>query len=286
MSAEPRVAEHFRLPVGEPVHLGSIDTRNTPVGPQDKSDGKKVLAQLGDPLDDLQKALWAQGKEGGSERVLVVLQGMDTSGKGGLVRHVGGLLEPQGMRLATFGAPTSEELAHDFLWRVRAALPGPGVIGFFDRSHYEDVVIARVEALAQPPELERRIGAINAFEAELVDEGFHLVKVFLHISPDEQLERLTSRLADPDKQWKYTPDDREARGRWGAYQRTYDDVLTRCASQGAPWHVVPGDRKWYARWVVAAMVHETLRAIDPQFPPPDYDVEAERVALSESDPLS
>lgn len=161
-----------------------------------------------------------------------------------------------------------------------------GVIGFFDRSHYEDVVIARVEALAEPPELERRIGAINAFEAELVEQGFHLVKVFLHISPAEQLERLTSRLDEPDKQWKYTPDDREARSRWGAYQRTYDDVLTRCASQDAPWHVVPGDRKWYARWVVAAMVGETLRAIDPQFPSPDYDVDAERAALSESDPLS
>lgn len=281
-----RALVQFRLTPGAPVHLASTDTHDTPIGPQDKDDGKAALAALGDPINELQQALWAQGRGGGERRVLVILQGMDTAGKGGLVRHVGGLLEPQGMRLSTFSAPTSEELAHDFLWRVRNALPEPGVIGFFDRSHYEDVVIARVEGLAKAPELERRIAAINAFERELVADGVSIVKVFLHISPDEQLERLTDRLDREDKQWKYTPADREARRRWGAYQSTYADVLARCASDDAPWHVVPGDRKWYARWVVATMLHETLTALDPQVPGPTYDVAAERELLRESDPLA
>ena len=275
----PLVRERFQLAVGAPVDLAGRDPRATPVGPRHKKAGRRALARLGAHLVDRQQALWAEGRSGGTRSVLVVLQGMDTAGKGGVVRAVGGLLEPQGVGLTSFGRPTPEELDHDVLWRVRRALPAPGVVGFFDRSHYEDVLVARVEQLAEPAELERRIGAINDFEAELVDSGTAVVKVFLHLSSREQLRRLTARLEDPDKHWKYTPEDRENRSRWDDYQRVHADVLRRCASPVAPWLVVPADRKWYARWVVGAVLAETLDELDPHYPPPTYDVAAERAAL-------
>jgi PPK2 family polyphosphate:nucleotide phosphotransferase len=273
------VRAHFRLPVGVPVDLDTHGCRATPVGPRHKKAGRRALAALGPHLVDRQQALWAEGRAGGSRRVLVVLQGMDTAGKGGVVRAVGGLLEPQGVALSSFGRPTAEELDHDVLWRVRRALPAPGVVGFFDRSHYEDVLVARVEQLAEPAELERRIHAINAFETELVDSGVAVVKVFLHLSSGAQLDRLTARLDDPDKHWKYTPEDRLNRSRWDDYQRVYADVLQRCATASAPWLLVPADRKWYARWAVGAVLSETLDELDPQFPPPTYDVVGERAAL-------
>lgn len=273
------VRQQLRLPVGEPVDLAAHGTRATPIGPKGKKDGRRALAALGPHLVDRQQALWAEGRSGGIRSVLVVLQGMDTSGKGGVVRAVGGLLEPQGVDLTSFGRPTPEELGHDVLWRVRRALPAPGVVGFFDRSHYEDVLVARVEQLAEPAELERRVHAINAFEAELVTSGTAVVKVFLHLSSREQLRRLTARLEDPDKHWKYTPEDRENRSRWDDYQQVYAGVLQRCASPAAPWLVVPADRKWYARWAVGAALAETLDELDPHFPPPTYDVAAERAAL-------
>ena len=275
----PLVRERFRLPVGVPVDLALHDPRATPVGPRSKKASRRALAKLKPHLVERQQALWAEGRAGGSRRVLVVLQGMDTSGKGGVVRAVGGLLEPQGVALTSFGRPTPEELGHDVLWRVRRALPAPGVVGFFDRSHYEDVLVARVERLADGAELERRIGAINDFEVELAAAGTAVVKVFLHLSSREQLRRLTARLDDPDKHWKYTPEDRENRSRWDDYQHVYADVLQRCASPAAPWLVVPADRKAYARWAVGAVLAETLDELNPHFPPPTYDVAAERAAL-------
>lgn len=281
------VASAFRVPVGQPVDLASHDPRAKPVGPQKKSVGRADLAALGVQLDGLQEALWAQSRgHGDSRRVLVVLQGMDTAGKGGVVRAVGGLLNPQGVQVTTFGKPTEEELQHDFLWRVRQALPPRGVVGFFDRSHYEDVLVARVDQLSDDAEIERRVQAIAEFEQQLHDDGVRLLKVYLHISADKQLERLLARLDNPDKHWKYSPADRTARATWGDYHRAYADVLQRCASDAAPWYLVPADRKWYRNWVVGSLLVQTLQQINPQLPQPTYDVVAERAALLAEDPLS
>lgn len=270
---------------GAVVDLASIDARSTPVGPQDKAAGVEALHELSDGLAHRQEALWAQARGGGQARVLVVLQGMDTSGKGGAVRALGRVVSPQGLHVAQFGRPTGEELAHDFLWRVRRRLPVPGTIGVFDRSHYEDVLVARVEALVDEAELQRRARAISELEAELVASGTSLVKVFLHLSPGEQHERLLARLDNPEKQWKYSPDDLAARSRWSEYQQVYAEVLAASGTTDGPWFVVPADRKWYRSWAVAALLDETLAMLDPQLPAPTYDVAEQRLLLVEQDPL-
>jgi PPK2 family polyphosphate:nucleotide phosphotransferase len=211
--------------------------------------------------------------------VLLVLQGMDTSGKGGVMRHAGGLFDPQGVHIKAFKAPTEEERAHDFLWRIERELPEAGMIGIFDRSHYEDVLIARVRGLADLDEIERRYDAINDFEERLVDGGTTVVKCMLHISPDEQQERLLERLDNPEKHWKYNPGDVEERALWHDYQRAYEIAVERCNTEAAPWHVVPSDRKWYRNWAVATMLHEALDSLDLDWPDADFDVAAERQRL-------
>jgi PPK2 family polyphosphate:nucleotide phosphotransferase len=207
---------------------------------------------------------------------------MDTSGKGGVIEHAAGVMNPQGLQIASFKTPTPEELEHDFLWRIRKELPAPGRIGVFDRSHYEDVLVVRVNGLIPEPQWRSRYAAIRDFEAELAASGVAIVKCFLHISPQEQQERLLARLDDPAKRWKYNPGDVDVRARWHDYRAAYTDALRDTDTEAAPWYVVPSDRKWYRNWAVTALLLETLTELAPQFPPPSYDVATERRRVQES----
>jgi PPK2 family polyphosphate:nucleotide phosphotransferase len=272
------ISDLLRLPPG-PVDLSRFDTNGQPGFDGEKEDGQEALPELGEELADLQTRLFAEGYTGGSRRVLLVLQGMDTSGKGGVLDHTVGMLSPSGLALKSFKKPTEEELAHDFLWRVDKALPAPGAIGIFDRSHYEDVLVAKVHELAAPEEIERRYGAINAFEKKLTDSGTTVIKCMLHISPDEQRKRLLARLDDPTKQWKFKPGDVDERTRWDDYQAAYATALERCSTANAPWYVVPSDRKWYRNWAIARLLLESLRALDLDWPEPSYDVAEQRARL-------
>ena len=274
------ISDLLRVPPG-PVDLTSYDTNGQPGFEGDKDDGKTALEELGDEIADLQERLFAQGTTGRRTSVLLVLQGMDTSGKGGVVRKAAGLVDPQGLKITSFKAPTAEELGHDFLWRVNRELPGTGKIGIFDRSHYEDVLVARVRGLVPMERIERRYDAINAFEERLVHEGTVVVKCMLHISSDTQEERLLERLDNPDKHWKFNPGDVDERALWPTYQRAYEIALERCNTEAAPWHVVPSDRKWYRNWAVAMILLETLRAMELQWPVADFDVAAQRQRLQE-----
>lgn len=271
------------LHVGEGFRLDEVDTRSTPGYDGDKKAGKKDLTALSDELNDLQERLFAAHHDDDTgPAVLLVLQAMDTAGKGGIVRHVVGAVDPQGVELAAFKKPSDEELAHDFLWRIRPRVPGPGMIGVFDRSHYEDVLIGKVRELADDAEIERRYEAINDFEAELVEAGVRIVKVMLNVSPDEQKERLAERLDRPDKYWKYNPGDVDERLLWPDYMKAYQTVFERTSTEAAPWFVVPADRKWYARLAVQRLLLDALHDIDPQWPAADFDVEVEKQRLAES----
>jgi PPK2 family polyphosphate:nucleotide phosphotransferase len=272
------LTELLRLPSG-PVDLSTYDTRDTPGFDGSKSEGKKALSDLGDHLSELQERLFAEGVNGGRRSVLLILQGMDTSGKGGVLRHAVGLVDPQGVRIKAFKAPTEEELRHDFLWRISKELPPGGLIGIFDRSHYEDVLIARVRSLVDTDRLERRYDAINAFEQRLVDEGTVVVKCMLHISHEKQQERLLERLDDPEKHWKFNPGDVDERALWPAYQAAYELALERCNSDAAPWHLVPADRKWYRNWAVGTMLLEALQGMGLSWPTADFDVAEQRRRL-------
>lgn len=264
-----------------PVDLAAIDTGATPKAPGDKETTEDAAAQMGEQLSALQERLFARGRVNAdsARRVLVILQGMDTAGKGGVVRHTFGLLDPQGVQLAAFKAPTKEELSHDFLWRIRRELPDAGMIGVFDRSHYEDVLVARVDELVEPEVWRRRYDRINRFEAELAASGTVIVKFFLHISPEVQQERLVARLDDPGKHWKFDPSDIAARAKWGDYQQAYTDVLERCNPDIAPWYVIPADHKWYRNWAVAQILLETLRSMNITWPAVDFDVDEQRHKL-------
>jgi len=277
------VADLLRVRSGT-VQLDNDDPRATPGFDGDKAEAKKALPVLGARLADLQERLFANGRLGDQRRVLLVLQGMDTSGKGGTVRHVVGSADPGGLLIKTFRAPSAEERSHDFLWRIRQALPGPGMIGVFDRSHYEDVLIARVKDLVERRVWARRYATINRFEERLVDSGCVLVKVMLHISPEEQRARLLARLDDPTKYWKYNPGDIAERALWPRYQEAYEAALEKCSTAAAPWYVVPADRKWYRNWAVTQLLVERLEAMDLQWPAPEYDVDVERARVLASDP--
>ncbi|WP_223162777.1 polyphosphate kinase 2 family protein [Nocardioides antri] len=278
------MAASLRVPAG-PVDLASITTDATPGFTGAKKDGEVVLLGMGDPLADLQERLFAEGRSGGSRNLLLVLQGMDTSGKGGTLRSTVGLMDPQGVRITSFKAPTEEERAHDFLWRIAKALPEAGYVGVFDRSHYEDVLIARVRSLAPPEEIERRYDAINAFEADLVEGGTTIVKCMLHISPAEQKERLLARLNHPNKHWKYNPGDIDERSQWPVYQEAYELAIERTNTGAAPWHVVPADRKWYRNLAIGSLLLAALEDMGPQWPKADFDVAEEKRRLTEEDPL-
>ena len=275
----------LRVPPGD-LDLSAIETDAAPGFDGSKSDGEAALEAMAPDLADLQERLFANGIAGEQRSILLVLQGMDTSGKGGTLRSTVGLMDPQGVRITSFKAPTREELAHDFLWRIRRRLPGPGQLGVFDRSHYEDVLIARVRELASVEEIEERYEQINAFEADLLASGTQVLKCMLHISPEKQKERLLERIDRPDKHWKFNPGDIDERERWSDYQRAYEVALERTSTEVAPWHVVPADRKWYRNLAIAWLLRDTLARMNPVWPATDVDLEESRRRLLTEDPLS
>jgi PPK2 family polyphosphate:nucleotide phosphotransferase len=230
----------------------------------DKEDGAARVARDVDALLGLQHRLWAESRRS----LLLVLQGMDASGKDGTIRRVFSGVNPQGCRVVSFKAPTAVEAAHDFLWRIHQVVPSHGEIGIFNRSHYEDVVAARVLGIIDDAKRKRRYDDIKTFERTLSDESTVVVKVFLHISADEQRKRLQARLEDPKKRWKFNPDDLDARAHWDDYHELYDDALTKTSTKLAPWYVVPADHKWVRDVVVARLLVSTLEQLDPQYPKP------------------
>ena len=286
------MAELRKLLAVQPgTRLADIDPRATPglpgrevVGKDPKAWARAEAATISAELAGYQEKLFAAAKEGEERRrVLLVLQAMDCGGKDGTVRAVTRGMNPAGLTAVGFGPPSEEERRHDFLWRIRRALPGAGYIGIFNRSHYEDVLVVRVHDLVAADEWSQRYDVINAFEAEQAADGLVFVKVMLHISKQEQRDRLLDRLDDPTKNWKYNPGDLDDRARWYDYQQAYQDAVTRCGTEAAPWYLVPADRKWYRNWAVAGLLRETLTELDPHYPEPGFDVAAERAKLLAAD---
>lgn len=259
----------LRIKPGARPSLADIDPEET----HGITKGPKLDAELArniERLDELQYVMYAERRHA----LLIVLQGMDASGKDGTIRHVITGFNPQGCRAIAFKAPTPDEQAHDFLWRVHAAVPGKGDVAIFNRSHYEDVVAARVRELVPAPVWKARYDAINAFEAALAADGVVIVKLFLHISKDEQKRRLERRLEDKTRQWKVSASDFEDRKHWKEYMRAYEDAITNCNSADAPWYVVPANHKWFRNLAVSRILVDTLEALDMHFPKPTVDLSA------------
>ncbi|MDQ1621705.1 MAG: hypothetical protein QOH19_123 [Actinomycetota bacterium] len=270
------------LKAGNGFSLSAVDPDSTPGYPGRKADGELLLQEQDDDLTQLQEELFAVSRFGGTRRVLLILQGMDTAGKGGIVKHVMGTMNPQGVKFKAFKAPTQEEKSYDFLWRIEKEVPAAGLIGVFDRSQYEDVLIHRVHRWASPDEIERRYAAINEFEARQTGIGTKIVKVMLHISRDEQKERLLARLDDPTKLWKYNHGDVEERAFWDDYMEAYQKAIEKTHTEVGPWYVVPANKKWYARIAVQQLLLDALGGLKLQWPVPDLDVDLERQLLERS----
>ncbi|AUZ89321.1 phosphate--nucleotide phosphotransferase [Arthrobacter agilis] len=270
------------LLAGPDFSLAGVDPRSTPGFEGGKKEGAASLSAGADTLSSLQAKLFAESRAGSEIAVLLVLQGMDASGKGGIVRHVVGLVDLQGVQHHAFAAPTEEERRHSFLWRIRHQLPGPGMLGVFDRSHYEDVLVHRVRGLSPATEIEKRYGAISRFEEDVVASGTRVLKVMLHISKDEQKDRLSKRLDRRDKYWKYNPGDIDDRGYWQQYQEAYQAAIERTSTPDTPWYVVPADRKWYARLAVQQLLTATLEDMQLSWPRASFDVEVEKQRLAAS----
>ncbi len=267
----PRIPESVRellraRPDGGAI-LPGVEPRSTP-GVEDRRDAERELENLADRLHELQERLWVEK----TRSLLVVLQAMDTGGKDGTVEHVFRTMNPQGLQVTAFRKPTEEELRHDFLWRIEKALPPPGELMIFVRSHYEDVLIVRVHDLVPEKVWSKRYETINEWERKVAEAGTTFVKFFLHISYEEQRERLLARLDEPDKRWKFNEGDIDERAFWADYQAAYEEVVRRCSTESAPWYVIPADRKWYRNWAVASVLAETLEEMDPRYPQPDLDI--------------
>lgn len=258
----------YRVKPGQQINLEDYDPDDRSEFNGDKKDAAVRVDELTTALDDLQERLYAES----SRAVLFVIQALDTGGKDSTIRSVFGNLNPQGCRVASFKAPTTLELAHDYLWRVHLAMPRRGEIGVFNRSHYEDVLVVRVHGLVPREVWEKRYDQINAFEKMLTEEGTTIVKFYLHISKREQKRRLEERLLDPTKHWKFNPGDLQERELWPEYRQAYEDMLTRTSTEWAPWYIVPADHKWYRNVVVAQVTYETLQALNPQYPQPSLDL--------------
>ena len=264
--ARADIAAPFRVAPGTPAELGQRD----PAGTAPFTDKKAAKAQVekdAAAINELQDRLYAEGRRA----LLVILQGMDTSGKDGTIRHVFNQTGPLGVSVTAFRRPSEEDLAHDFLRRAHLAAPRRGTIGIFNRSHYEDVLVARVRKLAPADVIEQRYQQINAFEKTLFENGTAILKFMLHISKEEQRERLQARLDDPAKRWKFDPADLDDRKVWNDFQTAYEIALTRCSTEWAPWHVIPADRKWARNAAVAAIVRAKLAEMDPKYPKPQWD---------------
>lgn len=282
-------SEGWRIPavealrVTEATRVADLNTNGTPGFDGDKALGARLLEQRGAVLSGLQEMLFAGARTTDEHRsVLLILQGMDTAGKGGVVRHVIGHVDPQGVDHASFGVPTPEEKRHHYLWRIRRELPRKGQLGVFDRSHYEDVLVVRVHDLVPRTEWETRYDEINAFEHDLVESGTTVVKVAMFVSLDEQKARLAERLDRPDKYWKYHPSDVTERGYWPKYQEAYQAILDRTSTEHAPWFVIPSDRKWFSRLAVTELLIDALERLDLSWPPADFDIESEKLRLARS----
>ena len=282
-TASVNVRKRLRLdPAAINVTVGEKGTDATP-GVKSKKRAAKDIAKLAPKLADLQERLYAEGKSGGTRRIVLLLQGTDTSGKDGVIKHVVGLVNPVGVRIRSFVKPTDEERKHDFLWRITNAVPPPGYIGVFNRSQYEDVLVVRVHNIVPPEEWEKRYDLINAWEAEQAAAGVTFIKVFLHISKEEQRQRLLARIADVRKHWKVNPGDLDERALWESYREAYAAALERCSTDVAPWYVVPADRKWYRNWAITHLLAETLQEMDPQWPVrPELDLAGMTKLLQES----
>lgn len=266
--------ERYRVRPGMAFRLADIDsddTKRTGAPTRDELD----IAREADLLEisDLQERLYA----GRARALLVVLLAIDTGGKDSTIKHIFSGVNPQGCRVSSFGVPTPEELAHDYFWRIHPHVPAKGIIGIFNRSYYEDVVVPRVHSDIDPATLERRYGHIRDFERLLVDTGTSVIKFHLRISKGEQSERLQDRLDDPTKHWKFDPSDLEERKRWDEYQLAYEGAVAATTADHAPWYVIPANRKWYRDALVARIVRDTLREMNPQFPPPVGDLDRYRV---------
>jgi len=284
-SADLPPSRAFRAPTGDgaaPVDVTTISTDARPIGPQSKEDAEEALADIGERLALQQEMLFAQGAAGDPRSVLLVLQGMDTAGKDGVINHVVGLVDPGGVSLVSFKKPTEEELAHDFLWRIEKQMPRPGRLGVFNRSQYEDVLVVRVHDLVPESVWSARYAQINDFEQRLVDGHTTVVKCFLHVSKSEQTDRLLARLDDPTKYWKYNPGDVDERKYWDAYQQAYSAAIAHCNTDAAPWYVIPSDDKWYRNWAVAALLLESLESLNLRYPDADFDVEEEKRRVRDS----
>jgi len=260
---DPSMHEKHLVKPGHKVALGGINPAES--GPyQRKRDVKEPLKACRKELIRLQELLYAEAKHS----VLIVLQATDTGGKDGTIRHVMGGVNPQGCQVTPFKAPTAEELAHDYLWRIHKAIPPKRMIGIFNRSHYEDVLVVRVHNLVPPAVWSQRYEQINQFEKHLAENGVTILKFFLHISREEQKRRLQERLDDPNKHWKFSVGDLKERGLWDEYMQAYEDMLNLTSSKWAPWYVIPADREWYRNLAVASIIIETLRGFDMQYPAP------------------
>ena len=256
----------LRVKPGERFKLAKQDTRGEDLFPGKDAKDKVKAATAADAaaIDILQDKLFAESKRA----LLVILQGIDCSGKDGTVRAVFNTCGPIGVKVAPFKAPTVDELAQDYLWRVHKVCPPKGYIGIFNRSHYEDVLVVKVKHYASPEAIERRYGEINAFEKILADNGTKVLKFMLHISKEEQAERLRERIEVPEKRWKFNPADLEDRALWDDYMAAYEEAINRCSTAHAPWHVIPADRNWVRNAAISKIVRETLEEMNPQYPEP------------------
>jgi PPK2 family polyphosphate:nucleotide phosphotransferase len=259
-----RDSDRWIVKPGSRLSLADHDPRDKTGAPGDKKATRALLDDLHAELGGLQERLYAES----TQALLVVLQAIDAGGKDGTVKHVFRGVNPQGVRVTAFKQPTAEELAHDFLWRVHANVPPHGYLGVFNRSHYEDVLIVRVHDLVPESVWRPRYQHINHFEALLHDADIRVVKLFLHISREEQAKRLRARLADPTKRWKFNPADLAERARWDDYQAAFEEAIARTSTEHAPWYVIPADRKWFRNWAVSRIVIETLEDMDPRYPDP------------------
>lgn len=259
--------DRYRIKPGSRVDLSQQDPNDKSAFPGGKREGRQQLLELNQRLEELQELLYAEHKQ----KVLIVLQAMDTGGKDGTIRHVFEGVNPQGVRVASFKKPTPEELDHDFLWRVYKQVPARGEIVIFNRSHYEDVLVVRVHGLAPKDLWSKRYDHINDFERILADQGTTILKFFLHIDIHEQKERLQARLDEPKKHWKFNPQDLEERKLWPKYIAAYEDAISKTSTDWAPWYVVPANRKWYRNLVVGTVIVETLQALNMRYPEPGFD---------------
>jgi PPK2 family polyphosphate:nucleotide phosphotransferase len=259
--------DRYRVRPSTNVSLKKADPAETGAFSGGKDEAAGVLGELNKKLGGLQELLYAERRH----KVLIVLQGMDTAGKDGVIRRVFEGVNPQGVKVSGFKAPTAEELAHDYLWRVHRCVPGQGEIAIFNRSHYEDVLVVRVHDLVPKEVWKTRYESINAFEKTLHQEGTAILKFFLHISKEEQKKRLQARLDDETKHWKFNPADLPERKFWDAYMKAYEEALSRTSTDEAPWYIVPSDKKWYRNLTVSALLVGALEALHMEYPKGDFD---------------